>query len=129
MNTLLQIWDLYWRKQGKPLDHSKSNVLNQIPYNYTVEITNTFKGLDLRQSAWKTMDRGSWHCAGGSDQDHLQEKEMQKDKMVVWGGLINSWEKKRSKSQWEKERYIHLNAEFQRIERRDLKKRLPQWSM
>ena len=47
MNTLLQIWDLYWRKQGKPLDHSKSNVLNQIPFNYTVEITNTFKGLDL----------------------------------------------------------------------------------
>ena len=31
--------------------------------------------------------------------------------MVVWGGLTNSWEKKRS----EKERYTHLNAEFQRI--------------
>ena len=33
--------------------------LNQIPYDYTVEITNRFKGLDL--SAWRTMDRGSWH--------------------------------------------------------------------
>ena len=28
------------------------------------------------------MDRGSWHCTGGSDQDHPQEKEMQKGKMV-----------------------------------------------
>ena len=41
------------------------------------------------------MDRGSWHCTGGSDQDHSQEKEMQKGKMAVWGGLTNSWEKKR----------------------------------
>ena len=40
-----------------------------------------------------------------------QEKEMQKGKMVVWGGLTNSWEK---------ERYTHLNAEFQ-IARRDKK--------
>ena len=45
------------------------------------------------------MDGGLWHCAGGSDQDHPKEKEMQKGKIVVWGGLTNSWEKKRSKSQ------------------------------
>ena len=38
--------------------------------------------------------------------------------MAVWGGLTNSCEKKRSKSKGEKERYIHLNAEFQRIARR-----------
>ena len=31
------------------------------------------------------------------DQDHPQEKEMQKSKMAVWGGLTNSCEKKRSK--------------------------------
>ena len=37
--------------------------------------------------------------------------------MVVWGGLLNSYEKKRG----EKERYKHLNAEFQRIARRDKK--------
>ena len=29
------------------------------------------------------MDGGSWHCVGGSDQDHPQEKEMQKGKMIV----------------------------------------------
>ena len=48
--------------------------------------------LDLRQSGWRTMDRSSWHCTGGSDQDHPQEKEMQKSKMAVWGGLTNSCE-------------------------------------
>ena len=41
--------------------------------------------------------------------------------MAVWGGLTNSWEKKRSEKQGEKERYKHLNAEFQRIARRDKK--------
>ena len=39
--------------------------------------------------------------------------------MAAWGGLTNSCEKKRSKG--EKERYKHLNAEFQRIARRDKK--------
>ena len=41
--------------------------------------------------------------------------------MAVWGGLTNSCEKKRSKIRGEKERYKHLNAEFQRIARRDKK--------
>ena len=55
--------------------------------------------------------------------------------MAVWGGLTNSCEKKRSekqkgkeKKQRVKERYKHLNAEFQRIARRN-KKSLPQQSM
>ena len=55
-----------------------------------------------------------WHCTGDKDQDHLQEKEMQKSKMAVWGGLTNSCEKREVKSKGEKERYTHLNAEFQR---------------
>ena len=67
------------------------------------------------------MDGGSWHCTGSSDQDHPQEKEMQKGKMVVWGGLTNNWEKKRSEGKGEKESYTHLNAEFQRTARRDKK--------
>ena len=46
---------------------------------------------------------------------------MQKSKMAVWGGLTNSCEKKRSEKQGEKERYKHLNADFQRIARRDKK--------
>ena len=32
--------------------------LNKIPYNYTVEVTNKFKGLDLIDSAWRTIDGG-----------------------------------------------------------------------
>src|SRR5574337_1155278 len=46
---------------------------------------------------------------------------MQKSKMAVWGGLTNSCERKRSKKQRRKERYKHLNAEFQKIARRDKK--------
>ena len=52
-----------------------------------------------RESARRTMDGGLWHCTGGSDQDHSQEKEMQKRKMAVWGGLTNSCEKKGSEKQ------------------------------
>ena len=46
---------------------------------------------------------------------------MQKSKMAVLGGLTNSCEKREVKSTGEKERYKHLNAEFQRIARRDKK--------
>jgi len=46
---------------------------------------------------------------------------MQKSKMAVWGGLTNSCEKREAKSKGEKERYKHLNADFQRIARRDKK--------
>ena len=46
---------------------------------------------------------------------------MQESKMAVWGGLTNSCEKKRSERQRRKEKYKYLNAEFQRIARRDEK--------
>ena len=58
---------------------------------------------------------------GDRDQDHPQEKEMQETKLAVWGGLTNSCEIREVKSKGEKERYTHLNAEFQRITRRDKK--------
>ena len=41
--------------------------------------------------------------------------------MAVWGGLTNSCEKKIIEKQRRKEKYKHLNAEFQRIARRDKK--------
>ena len=58
--------------------------LNQIPYDYTVEVRNRFKGLDL-------IDRGPEELwmevrniyKGDRDQEHPQEKEMQKSKMAV----------------------------------------------
>ena len=46
MNFLLPNSDLNCRKWGKPLDHIRYD-LNQIPYDYTVEVRNRFKGLDL----------------------------------------------------------------------------------
>ena len=46
---------------------------------------------------------------------------MQKSKTAVWGGLTNSCEKKRSEKQRRKGKIEALNAEFQRIARRDKK--------
>ena len=46
-----------------------------------------------------------------------------KCKNVVWEGLTNNLEKKRSKRQRRKERHTHLNADFHRIARRDYKKK------
>ena len=61
-----------------------------------------------------TMHGSSWHCTGDRDQDHPQEKEMQKSKMAVWGGLQIAVKRREVKSKGEKERYKHMNAEFQR---------------
>ena len=46
---------------------------------------------------------------------------MQKGKMVVWRGLINTCEKKKSERQRREGKIYSLNAEFQRIARRDKK--------
>ena len=46
---------------------------------------------------------------------------MQKSQMAVLEGLRNSYEKREVKSKGGKERYTHLNAEYQRIARRDKK--------
>jgi len=58
---------------------------------------------------------------GDRDQDHPQEKEMQKTKMAVWGALQIAVKRREVKSKGVKERYTHLNATFQRIARRDKK--------
>ena len=56
MNSLLKNSDL--KKVGKTTRSSRYD-LNQIPYDYTVGVTNRFKGLDLiDKSAQRTMDRG-----------------------------------------------------------------------
>ena len=107
---LIAKFRLKLKKVGKTTRPFKYD-LNQIPYStsdkHTVYIQVTYSRSDRyipgirshQQNGWTTMDRGSWHYTGGSDQDHPQEKEMQKGKMVVWGGLKNSWEKKRSERQ------------------------------
>ena len=42
-----------------------------------------------------------------------------KSKMAVWGGLTNSCKRREAKGKRERERYTQMNAEFQRIARRD----------
>ena len=67
------------------------------------------------------MDGGPRHCTGGSDQDHPQEKETQKAKWLSEESLQIAEKRREAKSKGEKERCKHLNAEFQRIARRDKK--------
>ena len=67
------------------------------------------------------MDGGSRHCTGDRDQDHLQEKKCKKAKWLSEDALQIAVKRRELKSKGEKEGYTHLNAEFQRIARRDKK--------
>ena len=67
------------------------------------------------------MDGGSWHYTGDRDQDHSQEKEMQKAKWLFEEALQIAEKRRKATGKGEKERYTHLNAEFQRIARTDKK--------
>ena len=68
--------------------------LNRIPYDYTVEVSNRFKGLDLidrvphelwNEVRYVVQERGIRTIS--------MERKCKKNKMAVWGGLINSCEK------------------------------------
>ena len=66
-------------------------------------------------------NKGSSHCTGDRDQNHPQEKEMKKAKWLSEEALQIAVKRREVKSKGGKERYTHLNAEFQRIARRDKK--------
>ena len=96
--------------------------LNQIPYDYTMEVTNRFKGLDLidrvPEEPWTEVH------------DVVQEAgvktipKKKKCKKVKWlseEALQIAEKRRETKGRGEKKRYTHLNAEFQRIARRDKK--------
>ncbi|MES5974319.1 hypothetical protein U6M60_12200, partial [Cutibacterium acnes] len=72
--------------------------LNQITYEYTVEVRNRFKGLDLIECL---INYGRRFVTLYRRQRSIPShgKEMQKSKMAVWGGLTNSCEKKRGEKQ------------------------------
>ena len=59
-------------------------------------------------------------------QDHPQEKEVKKAKWLSEDALQIAVKRRDEKSKGEKERYKHLNAEFQRIARSDKK---PSWAI
>ena len=65
--------------------------------------------------------KGSRHSTGDREQDHPHGKEMQKSKMAVWEALQIAVKRIEGKSKGEKERFTHLNAEFQGTSRRDKK--------
>ena len=109
---------LKWKKIGTTTRPFRYD-LNQIPYDYKVEVTNRLKRLDLIQCTWRTMDRGWWYSTGGSDQAHPQDKEIQK--WLSEEALQIAEKRREDKGKAEKERYTHLSAEFQRRARRDKK--------
>ena len=94
--------------------------LNQIPYDYTVDVRNRFKGLDL-------IDRvpdEQWMEIPDIETGIKTIPKKKKCKEAKWlseDALQIAVKRKEVKSKGEKERYSHLNPEFQRIARRDKK--------
>ena len=92
--------------------------LNQFPYDYTVEVRNRFKGLDLIECL---MNYGMRFVTLYRRQGSTipREKKCKKAKWLSEEALQIAVKRREVKGKGEKERYIHLNAEFQRIARRD----------
>ena len=95
--------------------------LNQIPYDYTVEVRNRFKGLDLIDRVPEEL----WTEVHDIVQEAgietiLKKKKCQKAKQLSEEALQTAVKRREAKCKGEKKRYTHLNAEFQRI-RRDKK--------
>ena len=100
--------------------------LNQFPYDYTVEVTNRFKGLDLTDRVPEEL----WTEVHDIIQETgiktiPMEKKCKKAKWLSEEALKIAVKRIEVKSKGEKERYTYFNAEFQRIAKRDLKN-LPQ---
>ena len=93
--------------------------LNQIPYDYTVEVRNRFKGSDLIDRVPEDL----WMEVHGIVQEAVikaipKKKKCKKTKWMFEEALKITMKRREVKGKGEKERYTHLNAEFQRIARR-----------
>ena len=96
--------------------------LNQIPYDYTVEVRNRFEGLDLIDR----MPDELWTKVHDIVQETgiktiPMEKKLKKAKWLSEEALQIAMKGREVKSKGERKRYKHLNAKFQRIARRDKK--------
>ena len=96
--------------------------LNQIAYYYTVEVTHRFKGLDLIDRVPEEL----WTEFHDIVQEMMiktipQKKKCKKAKWLSEEALQIAEKGREMKSKGEEERYIHLNAEFQRTAKRDKK--------
>ena len=96
--------------------------LNQIPYDHTVEVRNRFKGLDLieREPDELWMEAHDIVQETGTKTIPM-EKKCKKAKWLTEEALQTAVKRREVKSKGEKDRYSHLNTEFQRIARRDKK--------
>ena len=98
--------------------------LNQIPYEYTVEVTSRFKGLDLIDRVPDELWTEGGVCDIVQEAGIKTMSKKKKSKKTKWLSEEASQiaEKRReAKVKGEKERYSHLSAEFERIARRDKK--------
>ena len=96
--------------------------LNKIPYNYTVEVTNRFKVLDLMDKVLEEL----WTEVHNIVQEVvikiiLKKKKCKKAKWLSEEAIQIAEKRREMKGKGEKERYTYLNTEFQRIARRDKK--------
>ena len=87
--------------------------LNQIPYDFTVEVTNRFKGLDLIDRVPEEL----WMEVGDIVQEAViktipKKKKCRKVKWLCEEALQIAEKRREAKGKGEKERYTHLNAEF-----------------
>ena len=102
-------------KTTRPFRYS----LNQIPYDYTVEVTNRFKGLDLIDRAPEEL----WMGVRDIVQEAViktilkKKKKCKKAKWLFKKAIQIAVRRREVKGKGEKERYAPLNAEFQRIVR------------
>ena len=109
------------KKVGKTTRSSRYD-LNHIPHDYTVEVIDRFKELDLIDGVPEEL----WMEVHDIIQEAVIKTipKKKKCKTVKWLSekALQIAEKRRdTKGKGEKERYTHLNAEFQRIARRDKK--------
>ena len=96
--------------------------LNKIPYDYIGEVTNRFKGFDLIDRVPEEL----WLEVHDIVQEAMiktitEKKKCKKAKWLSEEALQIGEKRREAKGKGEKERYIHLNSEFQRLERRDKK--------
>ena len=95
--------------------------LNQIPYDYTMEVENRFNGLDLIDRVPEEL----WVDVCDTVQEAVIKTIPKKKNTNKQHGCEEALQiavkRRKAKSKGEKERYTHLNAEFQRIARRDKK--------
>ena len=95
--------------------------LNQIPYDYTVEVRNRFQGLDLIDRVPEELWMEAHDIVQEAGIKTIPKKKKCKQAKWLSGEALQIAEKREAKGKGERERYAHLNTEFQRRARRDKK--------